>query len=86
MATIARFRGVARIGPVRFGGFAGFLVWLVVHLTFLTGFKNRLTSLLHWTISFLGRGRAERTITERQVVARLAIAEWRPGPAQGPTP
>ncbi len=86
MATIARFRGVARIGPVRFGGFAVWLAWLVVHLTFLTEFKNRLTALLHWTISFLGRGRAERTITEQQVVARLAIAGWEPDPTQDRTP
>jgi NADH dehydrogenase len=73
MATIARFKGVARIGPVRLSGFPGWLAWLVVHLTFLTGFKNRFTALVHWTISFLGRGRAERAITEQQVVARLAI-------------
>jgi len=73
MATIARFRGVARIGPLRLTGFVGWVAWLVVHLTFLTGFKNRASALAHWTISFLGRARAERTITEQQVVARLAI-------------
>jgi NADH:ubiquinone reductase (H+-translocating) len=75
MATIARFKGVARIGPLRLSGFPGWVAWLVVHLTFLTGFKNRFTALVHWTISFLGRGRAERTITEQQVVARLALEE-----------
>ena len=32
-----------------------------------------MTTLLHWTVSFLGRGRAERTITEQQVFARLAL-------------
>jgi NADH:ubiquinone reductase (H+-translocating) len=73
MATIARFRGVAKIGRIRFSGFLSWLAWLVVHLTFLTGFKNRISALAHWTISFLGRSRAERTITEQQVVARLAI-------------
>jgi NADH dehydrogenase len=70
LATISRFNAVARIGPLRFGGLAGWVVWLVVHLTLLTGFKNRLGALAHWTISFLGRGRAERTITEQQVIAR----------------
>jgi NADH dehydrogenase len=73
MATISRFRGIAKIGPVKLSGFVGWLAWLVVHLTFLTGFKNRLGALAHWTISFLGRSRAERTITEQQIVARLAI-------------
>ncbi len=79
MATIARFRGVAKIGRLRLSGLPGWLAWLVVHLTFLTGFKNRVSALLHWTVSFVGRGRAERAITEQQVVARLAIEErgWR---------
>ena len=56
------------------GGFVGWLLWLVVHLTFLTGFKNRLAALAHWGISFVGRDRTERTITFRQMVARGAIA------------
>ncbi|MGH9043531.1 MAG: NAD(P)/FAD-dependent oxidoreductase [Acidimicrobiales bacterium] len=73
MATIARFQGVARIGRLQFSGFMGWAAWLFVHLTFLTGFKNRISALAHWTVSFLGRSRAERTITEQQVVARLAI-------------
>lgn len=74
LATISRFRAVAQIGKVQFGGFVGWLLWLVVHLTFLTGFKNRFAALAHWTISFVGRGRSERTITEQQVIARQAIA------------
>ena len=57
MATISRFRGVAKIGPVRLSGFVGWLAWLVVHLTFLTGFKNRVSALAHWVVSFLGRAR-----------------------------
>jgi NADH dehydrogenase len=73
MATIARFRGVAKIGRIEISGFVGWVAWLVVHLTFLTGFKNRLSALAHWAVSFLGRARAERTITEQQIVARLAI-------------
>ena len=73
MATIARFRGVAKIGRIQIAGFVGWVAWLVVHLTFLTGFKNRLSTLAHWVVSFLGRARAERTITEQQIVARLAI-------------
>ena len=73
MATISRFRGVAKIGRIQISGFVGWVAWLVVHLTFLTGFKNRVSALAHWTISFLGRARSERTITEQQIVARLAI-------------
>ncbi len=77
LATISRFEAVAKIGPVSVGGLVGWLLWLVVHLTFLTGFKNRLGALARWAISFLGRGRAERTITEQQVQARQALAAQR---------
>jgi NADH:quinone reductase (non-electrogenic) len=50
-------------------------MWLVVHLTFLTGFKNRVSALFHWMISFFGRSRPERTITAQQVFARHALSE-----------
>jgi NADH dehydrogenase len=73
LATISRFRAVAKIGPFRIGGVVGWLLWLVVHLTFLTGFKNRFGALARWTISFVGRGRSERTITEQQVIARNGL-------------
>ena len=57
MATLARFRAVAWFGPVRVTGPVAWLLWLVVHLAFLTGFKNRVATLASWTVAFLGRGR-----------------------------
>jgi NADH dehydrogenase len=65
MAAISRFRAVAKVGPVKVGGLVGWLLWLVVHLTFLTGFKNRFGALARWAVSFVGRGRAERALTGR---------------------
>jgi NADH dehydrogenase len=44
-----------------------------VHIVYLTGFKNRTSALMHWTISFLGSGRSERVATEQQVFGRLAL-------------
>jgi NADH:ubiquinone reductase (H+-translocating) len=73
MATISRFRAVAMIGKLRLTGFIAWLMWLVVHLFYITGFKNRLTAVLHWGISFVGRGRSERTATEQQIFGRIAI-------------
>jgi NADH:ubiquinone reductase (H+-translocating) len=63
LAVISRFRAVAKVGPLRVGGFGGWLFWLVVHITFLTGFKNRFGALARWTVSFVGRGRYERALT-----------------------
>ena len=66
-------------------GFAGWLLWLVVHLAFLTGFKNRLARVANWAVAFLGRGRRQRTITKQQVLARargLESRSTRPGRSQ----
>ena len=73
MATISKFSAVASIGRLRFGGFIAWLLWLGVHLLYIIGFKHRVTTLLHWTISFFGGGRSERTATLQQVFARNAM-------------
>ena len=67
LAVISRFTAVAKIGPLEVGGFVGWLLWLVVHITFLTGFKNRFGALARWLVSFVGRGRYERALTGRWV-------------------
>lgn len=78
MATISRFKAVASIadGRLRFGGFVAWMMWLAIHLIYLVGFKNRLTTLLHWAISFIGRGRSQRAITHHHY-ATLATAGTR---------
>src|SRR5207342_1500374 len=73
MATISRFRAVALIGKLRLTGFIAWLLWLAVHLMYLTGFKNRVSALLHWAVSFVGSGRSERTSTEQQIFGRSAL-------------
>jgi NADH dehydrogenase len=67
LAVISRFTAVAHIGPFQLGGFIGWLLWLVVHITFLTGFKNRFGALARWGVSFVGHGRFERALTGRWV-------------------
>jgi NADH:ubiquinone reductase (H+-translocating) len=94
MATISRFCAVTSIGRLRLSGFIAWVMWLVVHLAYLVGFKNRVTTLLHWTVSFVGRGRSERTVTQQQIFARQALDQLgdrfsrslspRPGPDPSP--
>jgi NADH:ubiquinone reductase (H+-translocating) len=79
MATISRFSAVALVGKLRLSGFVAWVMWLGVHLVYLTGFKNRLGALGHWTVSFLGRGRSERTATEQQIFARAALQRLKGG-------
>ena len=73
MATISRFRAIAEIGKVKVTGFPAWILWLGVHLVYIIGFKSRVTTLLRWVVSFLGRGRSERNITEQQIFGRLAM-------------
>ena len=75
MATISRFRAIALVGRIQAAGFIAWLMWLVVHLAFLTGFRNRLAALFNWTIAFLGRSRPQRVITAQQVFARRALQQ-----------
>jgi NADH dehydrogenase len=83
MATISRFRAVASIGPLRLRGVIAWVAWLALHLVYLTAFKNRITALMHWGVSFIGRGRAERTATWQQVVARTRLQQ-QDGPGSPP--
>lgn len=77
LASISRSYAVAELGPIRVAGLPAWGLWLFVHLAFLTGFKNRVTTVFHWMVSFIGRGRAERTITMQQFLARRSL----PAPA-----
>jgi NADH dehydrogenase len=63
VATVGRFRAVASVRKLRLSGFPGWVVWAFVHLTFLNGFGTRITTLMRWTRSMVGRGRAEREIS-----------------------
>ena len=75
----SRFRAVALIGKLKLTGFLAWLIWLAVHLVYMTGFKNQLSALIHWAVSFLGRGRSERTTTEQQIFARAALGRLKGG-------
>ncbi len=75
MATISRFVAVCAIGSkIKFSGFIAWLMWLVVHVMYLVGFKNRFTTMIHWAVSFVFRGRSQRTATRQQIVARTLMA------------
>ena len=73
MATISRFRAVMKRGNIELTGYPAWVAWLAVHLFYIIGFKSQLNTLMHWAVSFVGRDRSERTVTEQQVLARLAL-------------
>jgi NADH dehydrogenase len=75
MATVSRYSAVAQVGKLEFGGFIAWLAWLVLHLYYLVGHKNRVTAVLAWVVSFLGRGRGQMAITSQMIYARQALSQ-----------
>jgi len=66
MATIGRNRAIVEFGKLRFSGLFAWFAWLVVHIYFLVGFKNRLFVVLSWARSYLTFRRGARLIVERE--------------------
>lgn len=62
MATIGRNAAVARLGGRLHTGFIAWLIWLVIHILFLIGFRNRLGVLLNWAWNYVFFERAVRLI------------------------
>ncbi len=62
MATIGRHHAVAEIRSLRFAGSFAWWLWLLVHLMFLAGFRNRLAVLFHWAWAYLTFERGARLI------------------------
>ena len=63
MATIGRAAAIADFGWARVSGFLGWLLWLFVHIMFLIGFRNRLSVMLQWGVSYTTYQRSVRLIT-----------------------
>ncbi len=63
LATIGRSYGIADLGWLRLTGFAGWLLWLGVHIFFLIGFRNRFVVMFLWAWGYLTFQRGARLIT-----------------------
>jgi len=63
MATIGRGRALASINDRTFSGFLGWLMWGVVHILFLVGFRSKMVVMMDWVWNYLVNERGARTIT-----------------------
>ena len=59
-AYIGRGNAVLQVGPIRLTGFVGWLAWGFIHIAFLTGVSNRMSTLATWFASIARRGRYHR--------------------------
>jgi NADH dehydrogenase len=63
-ATIGRGAAVGELpSGLKLSGFVAWIAWLVIHIFFLIGFRNRLLVLFQWAYSYLTFRRGARLIT-----------------------
>jgi NADH dehydrogenase len=66
MATIGRSSAVAVAAGFKFRGFVAWLAWLILHLYYLIGFRNRLVVMMNWTYAYWFQERQVRIITAKK--------------------
>jgi len=65
IATIGRASAVAVVRGLHLSGFVAWLAWLLVHIFFLIGFRNRFVVLFEWAWAYSTYQRGARLITGR---------------------
>ncbi|MFW6084431.1 MAG: NAD(P)/FAD-dependent oxidoreductase [Gemmatimonadota bacterium] len=66
LATIGRAAAVLEFRRIRMHGFLAWMTWLVIHIVYLIGFRNRFRVLAGWIWSFSTARRGSRLITGRR--------------------
>jgi NADH:ubiquinone reductase (H+-translocating) len=64
LATIGRSSAVAAMGNMKLSGWLAWMAWLVVHIYYLIGFRNRVMVILEWAWAYLTFQRGARIIVE----------------------
>jgi NADH dehydrogenase len=82
LATIGRSTAVAAIGRFRFSGFLAWTLWLVVHIVWLIGFRNRLSVLFEWTWAYLTFQRSARVILDRSLGGHEPVSTPKDAPSR----
>ncbi|MGC0362685.1 NADH dehydrogenase [Rhodococcus sp. 27YEA15] len=62
-AYISRRHALLQAGPIQLSGFLGWVAWGLIHIAFLAGFRNRVSTVLNWGATLASRTRRERAIT-----------------------
>lgn len=65
LATIGRMAAVVDLGRLRFSGVSAWWFWLLAHVYFLIGFRNRLMVLIDWAGAYWTYHRGARIVTEQ---------------------
>ncbi len=66
LATVGRSFAIADLGIIKLSGFIAWVTWLVVHIFYLIGFRNRLLVMIQWAWAYLTYQRGARLISEER--------------------
>ena len=66
LATIGRNSAVAVLGKLHLSGYPAWLLWLLAHIWFLIGFRNRLVVMIDWALSYWTFERNARIVIGRR--------------------
>ena len=62
MAIIGKNAAVMKVGNIALNGFIAWIAWLLIHILFLIGFRNKLSVLLGWAFAYLSNKPQARII------------------------
>jgi NADH dehydrogenase len=66
MATIGRSRAIMSFAGLEFRGFFAWVSWLLVHIYYLAGFRNRVFVVMQWAWSYMTFRRSARLIVDKE--------------------
>jgi NADH dehydrogenase len=75
LATVGRSFGIVEMGSLRLAGLLAWVIWLVVHIVYLIGFRNRFLVLFQWAWAYLTYQRSARLITGEPTAALPSAPE-----------
>ena len=64
LATVGRGKAVLDMGRLHLSGFLGWMVWAVVHITFLVNFRSRIAAMASWTFAYIFQTGVNELITK----------------------
>lgn len=62
LATVGKRKAVADLGKLRFGGYFAWLLWSIVHLMSISGYRNKILVGINWAISYFNYEKSNRVI------------------------
>lgn len=65
LATIGKHKAVADIGKLKFTGYSAWLLWSIVHIMSISGFRNKILVGVNWAISYFNYEKSNRLIVRK---------------------